>query len=61
MRKWLLLFLALAILYALPKINTRRTRNRYPYLKRLNDTINILALVLLVVYLAAFVYWLMTR
>jgi MFS superfamily sulfate permease-like transporter len=61
MRKWLILLLALAILYMLPKINTRRTRSRYPYLKRLNETINILAFVLLVVYLAAFVYWLLTR
>ena len=61
MRKWLVLLLALAILYALPKINTRRTRTRYPFLKRLNDTINILAAVLFVVYLAAFVYWLFTR
>ena len=55
MRKWLLLLLALAILYVLPKINTRRTRTRFPYLKRLNETINILALILLVVYLAAFI------
>jgi hypothetical protein len=61
MRKWLVLLLALAILYMLPKINTRRTRSRYPYLKRLNETINILAFVLLVAYLAAFVYWLLTR
>jgi hypothetical protein len=61
MRKWLLLLLALAILYVLPKINTRRTRTHYPYLKRLNETINILAFVLLIVYLVAFVYWLLTR
>jgi hypothetical protein len=61
MRKWLVLLLALAILYALPKINTRRGRTRYPFLKRLNDTINILAVVLLVVYVVAFVYWLLTR
>jgi hypothetical protein len=61
MRKWLVLLLALSILYALPKINTRRSRARYPFLKRLNETITILAVVLFVVYLAAFVYWLFTR
>lgn len=61
MRKWLVLLLALSILYALPKINTRRSRARYPFLKRLDETITILAVVLFVVYLAAFVYWLFTR
>jgi MFS superfamily sulfate permease-like transporter len=61
MRKWLVLLLAIAIIYALPKLNTRRGRTRYPFLKRLNETINILAVVLLIVYLTAFVYWLFTR
>jgi|APIni6443716594_1056825.scaffolds.fasta_scaffold20009_3 hypothetical protein len=61
MRKWLVLLLVIAIIYALPKINTLRGRTRYPFLKRLNETINILAVVLFVVYLAAFVYWLFTR
>jgi len=61
MRKWLVLLLAIAIIYVLPKLNTRRGRSRYPFLKRLNETINILAVVLLIVYLTAFVYWLFTR
>ena len=61
MRKWLVLLLALAILYVLPKINTRRSRRRFPLMKRINETVNILAAVLLVVYLAAFIYWLFTR
>ncbi|NTV81774.1 MAG: hypothetical protein HGA24_10180 [Candidatus Aminicenantes bacterium] len=61
MRKWLVLLLALSILYVLPKLNTRRGRARYPFLKRLNETVNILAVVLLIVYLTAFVYWLFTR
>ena len=61
MRKWLVLLLALSILYVLPKFNTKRTRARFPFLKRLDQTINILAVVLLVVYLAAFVYWLFSR
>lgn len=61
MRKWLVLLLVIAIVYALPKLNTRRGRARYPFLKRLNETVNILAVVLLIVYLTAFVYWLFTR
>jgi MFS superfamily sulfate permease-like transporter len=61
MRKWLVLLLALAVLYVLPKINTSRSRRRFPLMKRINETVNILAAVLLVVYLAAFIYWLFTR
>ena len=60
MRKWLLFLLAIALLYALPKINTRRRRRYSPWLKQINDAINILAVILLVVYIAAFVYWLLT-
>ncbi len=61
MRKWLVLLLAIALLYALPKINTRRSRRHFPLMKRIDQTINVLAAVLLVVYLVAFVYWLFTR
>jgi len=61
MRKWLVLLLALAVLYVLPKINTSRSRRRFPLMKRINETVNILAAVLVVVYLAAFIYWLFTR
>lgn len=61
MRKWLVLLLAIALLYALPKLNTRGRRSRFPLLKRVNDAVNVVAAVLLVVYLAAFIYWLVTR
>lgn len=61
MRKWLVLLLAIALLYALPKLNTRGRRRDFPLLKRINETINILAAVLLVVYLVAFLYWLWTE
>jgi len=47
MRKWLVLLLALAILYALPKINTRGSRRKFPLMKRIDDTVNVLAAVLL--------------
>jgi len=61
MRKWLVALLVIAILYALPKLNSRRSRRDFPLMKRINDTINVLAVVLLVVYLAAFLYWLWTE
>ena len=61
MRKWLVALLVIAILYALPKLNSRRSRRDFPLMKRINDTINVLAAVLLVVYLAAFLYWLWTE
>jgi len=60
-RKWLTLLLALAIVYALSKLNTKRRRERYPFLKRVNEFINILVWVLFTVYLAAFSYWLWTE
>ncbi len=61
MRKWLVILLAIALLYALPKLNTRGRRRDFPLMKRINDTINILAWVLLAVYFGAFVYWLWTE
>ena len=61
MRKWLVLLLAIAFLYALPKLNTRGRRRDFPLMKRVNETINILAAALLVVYLVAFLYWLWTE
>jgi hypothetical protein len=61
MRKWLVALLVIALLYALPKLNSRRNRRNFPLMKRINDTVNVLAAVLLVVYLAAFLYWLWTE
>jgi len=61
MRKWLVMLLAIALLYALPKFNTRGRRKAFPLLKRINDTINILVWVLLAVYFGAFFYWLWTK
>jgi hypothetical protein len=61
MRKWLVLLLAIALLYALPKLNTRGRRRDSPLLKRINDAINVVAAVLLVVYLIAFGYWIWTE
>ncbi len=61
MRKWLVMLLAIALLYALPKLNTRGRRSSFPLLKRINDTINILVWVLLAVYFGAFLYWVWTQ
>lgn len=61
MRKWLLLLLALSILFALPKINTRRTRRSFSLMKRIDQTINVIVVVLLAVYLYSFVRWLVSR
>ena len=61
MRKWLTMLLALAVVYALTKLNTKRRRERYPFLKRVNEAVNILVWVLFGVYLAAFLYWLWTE
>jgi hypothetical protein len=61
MRKWLVMLLAIALLYALPKLNARGRRNSFPLLKRINDTVNILVWVLLAVYFGAFLYWLWTE
>lgn len=61
MRKWLVLLLAIALLFALPKLNTRWSRRRFPLMKRIDQALTLVTAVLLVVYLAAFVYWLLTR
>jgi hypothetical protein len=61
MRKWLVLLLAIALLYALPKLNTRWSRRRFPLMKRIDQAITIVTAVLLVVYIAAFLYWLWTE
>jgi hypothetical protein len=61
MRKWLVILLAIALLFALPKLNTRGRRRDFPLMKRINDTVNVLVAVLLVAYLAAFIYWLWTE
>ncbi len=61
MRKWLVFLLALAVLYAVSKLNTKKRRKKYPILKRLNTAINIIVWVMFISYLAAFVYWIITE
>ncbi len=61
MRKWLLVLLVLAVLYALSKITAKKQQARYPFLKRLDRTITILVWVLLAAYVISFLYWLYTE
>jgi len=61
MRKWLVLLLFLAVLYALAKINTRRTRQAFPLMKRIDAAVNVTVVLLLAIYLYAFVHWLVSR
>jgi hypothetical protein len=61
MRKWLVLFLAIALLFFLPKFNTRWSRRRFPLMKRIDQAITVVTAVLFVVYVVAFVYWLLSR
>lgn len=61
MRKWLVLLLVLAVLYALTKINTRRARKAFPLMKRIDMAVNVAVALLLAIYLFAFVRWLLTQ
>ncbi len=61
MRKFLVMLLAITLLYALSKVNTRGRRSSFPLLKRINEAVNILVWVLLAVYFAAFLRWLFDR
>jgi hypothetical protein len=61
MRKWLVLLLAIALFYVLSKLNTRRSRRKYPLMKRIDVAVNVAVVVLLAVYLVAFLRWLFTR
>jgi|WetSurMetagenome_2_1015567.scaffolds.fasta_scaffold1242947_1 hypothetical protein len=61
MRKWLLLLLAIAVIFALPKINTRRTRRAFPLMKRIDMAVNVAVALLLAIYLFVFVRWLVSR
>jgi hypothetical protein len=61
MRTWLVLLLAIGLLFVLPKINTRRMRRAFPLMERLDRGINIVVVVCLAIYLFAFVRWLLSR
>ncbi len=60
MRKWLLLLAILGLVYILSQIN-RRKKDRSPFLKRLNETLSLLAWALVIAYGLFFLYWLYTQ
>jgi len=60
MRKWLLLLALLGLVYLVSHIN-RRKKDRSPFLKRLNETLSLLAWALVATYTLFFLYWLYTQ
>jgi hypothetical protein len=61
MKRWLIIGLLILVFYVLSLLNKNRLKSRFPFLKRLDYTLTIGAWVMLGVYMAAFVYWLITE
>jgi hypothetical protein len=61
MRKWLYVLLVIAILYAIPTLGNKKRIARDPLLKRVDKIITIVVWTLVIVYGAAFLYWLYTK
>jgi hypothetical protein len=61
MRTWLAALLSLVLLFVLPKINTRRARQRFPLIGQVDRAINIIVVVSLAIYLLVFIRWLFFR
>jgi len=61
MRKWLYVLLVIAILYAISTLGNKKRRPRDPLLKRIDKIITIVVWTLVIVYGAAFLYWLYTE
>ena len=61
MRKWLLVLLVLAILYALSTLTGKKRKARYPILRRIDRAITVVVWFLLAAYGIAFFYWLFTQ
>ena len=60
MRKWLLMLAILGLVYLVSQIG-RRKKQRPPFLKRLNETLSLLAWALVAAYSLFFLYWLYTQ
>ena len=60
MRKWLLLLALLGLVYLVLKVS-RGKKDRSPFLKRLNETLTLLAWALVAAYTLFFLYWLYTQ
>ncbi len=57
MRRWLFFLAVIALVYAISQIG-RNKKDRYPFLKRISETVSIIVWVLIVVYTLGFLYWL---
>lgn len=60
MRKWLLLLALLGLVYLVLKVS-RGKKDPSPFLKRLNETLTLLAWTLVAAYTLFFLYWLYTQ
>jgi len=61
MRKWLYLLLVIAILYAISTLGNQKKPSRGPILKRIDKTVTIIVWTLVIIYGAAFLYWLLKK
>lgn len=60
MRRFLIVLLLIGVFYVLSALNKKRLQNRFPFLKRIDASLTIVAYALLAVYGLAFFYWLYT-
>jgi hypothetical protein len=60
MRRYLILLGAIVVVWLFSVVNSRRAREKSPWLKRVDETITILVWVLAIAYGAVFLYWLYT-
>ena len=58
MRKWFLLLGLILIVYLLSLVNSKKAKNKSPFLKRFNETITILVWALTAAYGITFFLWL---
>jgi VIT1/CCC1 family predicted Fe2+/Mn2+ transporter len=58
MRKWLFLLGLIVLVYFIFKASGSKSKEKSPFLKRVNETITILVLALSIAYVLAFLYWL---
>ncbi|MCJ7681266.1 MAG: hypothetical protein MUP70_11110 [Candidatus Aminicenantes bacterium] len=58
MKRWLFILYLLGVFYLLSWLNKKKLQKRYPFLKRMDMTLTIVAYTLLTVYCLAFLSWL---
>ena len=58
MKRWLFILALIGVFYLLSALNKKRLQNKFPFLKRIDYTLTILAWVLLATYVGVFIFWL---